>query len=82
MTGDRKDVEHQRNYLEALLKTVQKGIDAGQSLADLKKTKTLSGFADHESRGTFLTLGKCIDTAYVELTAEKKKKSSTTKRKD
>jgi glyoxylase-like metal-dependent hydrolase (beta-lactamase superfamily II) len=68
ITGTRDDLVLQRDYLEALLDTAQKGITAGKSLEEIKKL-TVPGFHDHVSPGERLSTAANLEVAYEELKA-------------
>jgi cyclase len=68
VTGDRKDLLVQRDYLSALLDTVRKGLAAGQTKDEVTKIGAIPGFPDHAEMGNILRLSANLDVAYDELT--------------
>jgi len=70
ITGRRPDLLVQRDFFSALLEHVRKGLSAGKSQAEVTVAESLPGFPDHVSPGAFLSLPKCLEVAYQELTAK------------
>lgn len=60
-----------RNYFDAVLAHVKKGIAANQAQADIVSVATLPGFEQYGSIGQVLTLAGTLTAAYEELTAGK-----------
>jgi cyclase len=69
-TTDRKGVLRFRDYFDAVLQTVRKGIAAGQTKDAIAAAAALPGFEEYQSSGTVLTLGGVLGVAYDELTAK------------
>jgi len=69
VVGDRADVLKQRDYFTALLDFARKHIAAGKTRDDLAAFETLPGFEDYQGSGEMLRLGRCLQTAYDELSA-------------
>jgi cyclase len=69
-TADRKALLAFRDYFDAVLMLVRKGIAAGQTKDAIAATLTLPGFDTYQSSGTVLTLGGVLAVAYDELTAK------------
>jgi cyclase len=67
---DRKAVLRFRDYLDAVLSMVKKGIAAGQTKDAISATATLPGFENYQSAPPILTLAGVLGTAYDELTAK------------
>ncbi|MCL4845904.1 MAG: MBL fold metallo-hydrolase [Acidobacteria bacterium] len=69
VTGGRADVLKQRDYLTALLDFARKQMAAGKTRDDLGAFDVLPGFEDYQGSGANLQLGRCLQTAYDELSA-------------
>jgi cyclase len=67
---DRKAVLRFRDYFDAVLSVVKKGIAAGQTKDAISATATLPGFENYQSAPPILTLAGVLGTAYDELTAK------------
>ena len=67
---DRKALERQRDYFDAVLTHVRKGIAAGQSKEEITALQTLPRFEEYESSPPRLTLAGSLGVAYDELTAK------------
>jgi cyclase len=67
---DRKAVLRFRDYFDAVLIVVKKGIAAGQTKDAIAATATLPGFENYQSAPPVLTLAGVLGTAYDELTAK------------
>ena len=67
---DRKAVLRFRDYFDAVLIVVKKGIAAGQTKDAISATATLAGFENYQSAPPVLTLAGVLGTAYDELTAK------------
>jgi cyclase len=67
---DRKAVLRFRDYFDAVLSVVKKGIAAGQTKDAISATATLPGFENYQSAPPVLTLAGVLGTAYDELTAK------------
>jgi glyoxylase-like metal-dependent hydrolase (beta-lactamase superfamily II) len=70
LTHDRKAPQRQRDYFDAVLNHVRKGISAGQSKEEVLKTETLPGFDGYHALPPRLTLGSVLGVAYEELTTK------------
>jgi len=68
VTGSVADLALQRDFFSALLDHVESGIATGEPKARIIAAESLPGFDDHESRGSFLTLERCLEAAYLEIT--------------
>jgi len=68
ITGNRRDLLVQRDFLAALLEHVEKGLAAGKSREEIVKPERLAAFPDHTSPGRSLTLPRCLEAAFEELT--------------
>ena len=66
--GNKGDLQVQRDFLSALLEHARKGIQSGRSREDIVNQGSLPGFPDHEPMGTWLTLPKVLEVAYLEVT--------------
>jgi cyclase len=70
VTGSAQDLLHLRDYLNAALEHVQKGIKAGQSQDQIVGIETLPKFEDHASSGQILTLKNTLTAAYEEVASK------------
>ena len=70
VTHDRKALERQRDYFDAVLTRVRKDIAAGQSRDEIVKLETLAGFDGYHSLPPRLTLSFVLGVAFDELTAK------------
>lgn len=68
ITGSKDDLMLKSNFLEALLEYTQKGIDAGKTKEEIAKAEVIPGFEVFKAPGWSITLSRCIDAAYTELT--------------
>lgn len=69
ITGNKDDLILKSNFLEALLEYTQKGIDAGKTKEEIAKASdVIPGFEVFKAPGWSITLSRCIDAAYTELT--------------
>jgi cyclase len=66
VTGSVKDVTDFRNYFDAVLTTVRKGIVDGKSKEEIAATP-LPGFSSYQSAGSALSLPAVLGVAYDEL---------------
>ena len=66
-TTSRKELLRQRDYLDAVLGYVQKGIAAGRSKEEIASLKVLPGFETHQSMPPILTLSGVLNAAFDEL---------------
>jgi glyoxylase-like metal-dependent hydrolase (beta-lactamase superfamily II) len=69
-TTDRAALAELRDYFDAALTLVRKGIAAGQTREAIAAQTVLSGFEQFQGSGTALTLGGVLGVAYDELTAK------------
>ena len=69
-TADKAALLAFRDYFDAVLRLVRKGIAAGQTKDAIAATSALPGFDGYQSSGTVLTLGGVLGVAYDELTAK------------
>jgi glyoxylase-like metal-dependent hydrolase (beta-lactamase superfamily II) len=69
-TVDRKAVLQFRDYFDAVLTLVRKGIAQGQSKETIAATAVLPGFENYQSSPPALTLAGVLGTAYDELTGK------------
>lgn len=69
VTGGRADLLRKRDYLSALLDFTRAQRAAGRSRDDLGKVEALPGFDDFTGSGDVLRLGRCLQTAFDELSA-------------
>jgi hypothetical protein len=60
-----------RNYFDAVLTYVRKGIAEKKAQADVVSLAALPGFEQYQSSGQILTLAGTLTTAYEELSAGK-----------
>jgi cyclase len=67
---DRKAVLRFRDYFDAVLTLVKKGVAQGQTKDAISATASLPGFEDYQSAPPVLTLAGVLGTAYDELTAK------------
>lgn len=67
VTHDRKALQRQRDYFDAVLSHVRKGLAAGQSKEEITKRESLPGFEGHHSAPPRLTLASALGVAYDEL---------------
>jgi glyoxylase-like metal-dependent hydrolase (beta-lactamase superfamily II) len=67
---DRKALQRQRDYFDAVLSQARKGIAAGSSKDEIAKADTLAGFEGYHSAPPRLTLGFVLGVAYDELQAK------------
>jgi glyoxylase-like metal-dependent hydrolase (beta-lactamase superfamily II) len=70
VTVDRKALQQFRNYFDAVLSHVRKGIAAGSSKEEIAKLEALPGFAGYQSAPPVLTLAAVLGVAYDELTSK------------
>ena len=70
VTGPAQELLHLRDYFDAALDHVQKGIKAGQSQEQITGIETLPKFDDYVSSGQILSLKGTLTAAYEELTAK------------
>lgn len=70
LTHDRQALQRQRDYFDAVLAHVRKGMAAGQSREDITKLETLPGFDGYHSAPPRLTLGSALGVAYDELSSD------------
>jgi glyoxylase-like metal-dependent hydrolase (beta-lactamase superfamily II) len=70
VTVDRKALERFRDYFDAVLSHVRKGIAAGSSKEEVTKLEALPGFEAYQSAPPLLTLTAVLGDAYDELTAK------------
>ncbi len=68
ITGNRKDLLVQRDFLAALLEHVEQGLARGASREEITSLERFEAFPDHTSPGGKLTLPACLDAAWEELT--------------
>jgi len=69
VTHDRKSLQRQRDYFDAVLSHVRKTIAAGSSKEEIAKLDALPGFDGYHSLPPRLTLGSVLGVAYDELTS-------------
>lgn len=69
LTHDRKALQRQRDYFDAVLAHVRKGVAAGQSKAEITKLDVLAGFDGYHSAPPRLTLASVLAVACDELAA-------------
>jgi cyclase len=69
-TVDRQALLAFRDYFDAVLALVRKGVAAGQTKDAIVAASALPGFEAYQSSGTVLTLGGVLGSAYDELTAK------------
>ena len=67
----REALQKQRDYFDAVLSHVQKGVAAGRSKAEITALETLKGFEGYQSAPPRLTLASTLGVAYDELTESK-----------
>jgi cyclase len=67
VTGPAQELLHLRDYFDAALDHVQKGIKAGQSQEQITGIETLPKFDDYVSSGQVLSLKGTLTAAYEEL---------------
>jgi glyoxylase-like metal-dependent hydrolase (beta-lactamase superfamily II) len=67
---DRKALQRFRDYLDAVLTYVRKGIAAGSSKEELMKQQSLTGFESYHTAGARLSLPGVVDVAYDELSSK------------
>ncbi|HSJ05510.1 MAG TPA: MBL fold metallo-hydrolase [Longimicrobiales bacterium] len=70
VTGGRDDVLLQRDFLNAVLETVQSAIAAGASRDEATALETLPGFDEHGALVERLSLAAVLGVAWDELTAD------------
>jgi glyoxylase-like metal-dependent hydrolase (beta-lactamase superfamily II) len=70
VTVDRKAVLQFRDYFDAVLAHVRKGIAAGSSKEEIGKLAGLKGFEGYQGAAPMLTLSAVLGVAYDELTAK------------
>jgi glyoxylase-like metal-dependent hydrolase (beta-lactamase superfamily II) len=70
VTGSAHELLHLRDYFDAALDHVQKGIKAGQSQEQITGIEALPKFEDHASSGQILTLKGVLTSAYEEITSK------------
>jgi cyclase len=70
VTGPAQELLHLRDYFNAALEHVQKGVRAGQSQEQVTGVEALPKFEDHASSGQILTLKGVLTSAYEELTSK------------
>ena len=70
VTVDRQAVMRFRDYFDAVLTLVKKGIAAGQTKDAISATAALPGFENYQSAPPVLTLAGVLGTAYDELSAK------------
>jgi cyclase len=70
ITGPAAELLHLRDYFNAALEHVQKGIRAGQSQEQITGVESLPKFEDHASSGQILTLKGVLTSAYEELSSK------------
>lgn len=70
VTGNSDDLRHKKAYLNAVLETAQKAINAGESKEEITKRESISGFEEHISFGVRLSPGFVLGVAYDELISE------------
>lgn len=68
VVGGRDDLLVERDFLTALLETVRKDVGAGKSREEITGRESLPGFPDHEPLGSWLTLSRVLETAWLEVT--------------
>lgn len=70
ITGDQGDLILKSNFLEALLEYTQKGINEGKTKEEIAKASdVVPGFEVFKAPGWSITLSRCIDAAYTQLTS-------------
>lgn len=69
LTHDRKALQRQRDYFDAVLSHVRKGLAAGQSKEEISKLESLPGFEGYHALPPRLTLAYTLGVAYDELSA-------------
>ncbi|MDZ7771226.1 MAG: MBL fold metallo-hydrolase [Balneolaceae bacterium] len=67
--GDRDDVAVMRNYLETMVEHVQKGVQAGESRAEVTDLEVMEGFEEFQY-ADWWTLSQNLDVIYQELTED------------
>lgn len=67
---DRKALHQFRDYFDAVLSLVRKGIAAGSSRDEIVKADSLKGFEGYQSGGQRLSLPAVLGVAYDELTSK------------
>jgi len=70
VTGGAQELLHLRDYFDAALGHVQKGIKAGQSQEQIVGVESLPKFEDYASSGQVLSLKGTLTSAYEELTSK------------
>ncbi len=70
ITGTRADLLVQRDFLAALLERVSRGLQEGASRGEVVSLERLEAFPDHTSPGGSLTLPKCLEAVWEELTRD------------
>ncbi len=68
VVGGRADLLVERDFLNALLETVQKDRQAGKSKEGCMNRERVPGFPDHEPLGSWLTTARVLETAWLEVT--------------
>ncbi len=70
VTGSRRDLLVQRDLLAAVLEHVERSVASGAGREETTALASLPGFPDHEPVGTFLTLGRCLEAVWREVTGQ------------
>jgi cyclase len=70
VTVGRRELLWQRDYLEAALRYVQRGLRAGHSRTEIAAVRTLKGFEEYQESPPRLTLAATLGAAYDELTGK------------
>lgn len=70
VTGNRRDLLIQRDLLAALLEHVERSVARGAGRKETTDLASLPGFPDHQAVGTFLTLGRCLEAVWREVTGQ------------
>jgi cyclase len=70
VTVGRKELLRQRDYFDAILSHVRRGIAEKQSKEQISALQALAGFEDYQSSPPVLTLAGVLCVAYDELTAK------------
>lgn len=70
VTVGRKELLRQRDYFDAVLSHVRRGLAEKQSREQISALQALAGFEDYQSSPPVLTLAGVLGAAYEELTAK------------
>ena len=67
VTGDRRDLRVQADFLSALLEQAERAIRAGRSRDEVEEVSEIPGFPDHEALADWLSAGAALAAAWDEL---------------